>query len=284
MFRLLCAALAVGSLVTTARADRIAPYATPVERALRAPVVVVGKVTAIEKEPVSAPLYPGAQKVAHTIAVVKVESNLLGAENLTHLKVGFVRPAAEQGAGVQAGRGLNNPELKEGQEWLFFLVKHADGAFYAVPYMTPPVETKNDGFKDQLAGVKKALAAVADPARALKAEKEQDRYEAAVTIVYTLRTPREGTRGETEQVPLSAEESGPILRALGEGVWAPTPASQSLNGYGAFSMLGLTEKDGWTAPAVAPGADFFATSRQAFVKWLAGPGKDYRIKKLVPKK
>src|SRR4051812_124118 len=116
MTRSLLALSAVLAVVTSVRADRMAPYADPVERALRVPVVVIGKVTAVEKDAVDATLYPGApNKVAHRIAVVKVETGLLGADNTTHLKVGFVP------AGAGGRRGPENPELKEGQEWLFFL-------------------------------------------------------------------------------------------------------------------------------------------------------------------
>src|SRR5262245_13296778 len=80
MSRFLIASLVVIVVAIPASADRMAPIARPVERALRTPVVVVGKVTAIEKDPVDATLYPGAQqKVSFKIAVVKVETNLAGA-------------------------------------------------------------------------------------------------------------------------------------------------------------------------------------------------------------
>ena len=35
---------------------------------------------------------------------------------------------------------------------------------------------------------------------------------------------------------------------------------------------------------VPAGKDYVELTRQAYLKWLDGPGKDYRIKKLVPKK
>ena len=38
------------------------------------------------------------------------------------------------------------------------------------------------------------------------------------------------------------------------------------------------------AAAPEAGKDFVELTRAAYVKWLDGPGKDYRIKKLVPKK
>src|SRR5262245_26389924 len=137
MLRVVLIAFAVTVFTLPARADRAAPIAHPVERALRVPVVVVGKVTAIEKDTIDAPLYPGStNKVTHRIAVVKIETNLIGADGTTHLKVGFVTAGTP---GIRPGRGPDNPELKEGQEWLFFLTKSPAGGFHIIPYMTPPV-------------------------------------------------------------------------------------------------------------------------------------------------
>ena len=279
MLRASLAAFAVLALALPARADRVAPVVSPVERALRVPVVVVGKVTAVEKDAVDAPLYPGApQKVAHKIAVVKVGTALAGADGVTHLKVGFVT------ADAKLRRGPDNPELKADQEWLFFLTKNASGDFYAIPYMTPPVESSAKDYKAQVAAVTKALAAVADPAKALAAEKAEDRYAAALAIAYKFRTPLEGSGGAVEQVTLTAEESRPLLKALAAGSWKGEAGEPALNGYQAFASLGLGAADGWTPPAAVAGTDFAETTRAAFIKWLDGPGKDYRVKKLVPKK
>ncbi len=281
MLRASLVAIALLAVAATARADRIGPITSPVERALRAPVVVVGKVTSVEKDTIDAPLYTGStQKVAHKIAVVKIESGLTGAENLTHIKIGFVPTNAP---GIRPGRGPENPELKEGQEWLFFLTKNADGGFHAIPYMLPPVESKAADYKAQFASVKKVLAAIADHAKALKAEKAEDRFEAAIVILYKLRTVPEGSIGPMENVPLTAEESRPILKALTEGAWKTEPAGRTLNGFSAFSMLGLGVADGWKPPAAVAGKDFLEQTREAYATWLDGPGKDYRIKKLVPK-
>jgi hypothetical protein len=270
------AALVVAS--PAARADRAAPIAQPIERALRVPVVVVGKITAIEKDPVEATLYPGVpNKVAYRIALVKVESNLLGADGSTHLRVGFI-PAA---AGLR--RGPENPNLAEGQEWLFFLTKHHDGPFHAIPYMTPPLDAKAEDYKAQVEGVKKVMAAVADPIKSLKAAKAEDRFQAAVALVTKHRTTPEGVR-EVEQVALPADESALILKALAEGDWKAKGRADRLNGLSAFYSLALTEKDGWKPPAPVPGGDFTEQLRQSFTKWLYGPGKDYRVKKLVPKR
>ncbi|MBN9122335.1 MAG: hypothetical protein J0I06_24880 [Planctomycetes bacterium] len=256
-----------------ARADRIAPAFSPAERALRAPVVVVGKVTAIEKDTIDARAYPGAaNKLAYKIAVVKIETGLAGTDGVTHVKIGFT-----------TGRRYETA-LTEGQEALFFLTKHHEGPFYIVPYMAPPMDAKAANFKQQVEEAKTVLALVADPAKALKAEKAEDRFAAAVAVVFQLRMPRmEAPRG-TEAVALTADESRPILKALAEGAWKVDRFDQTLNGYRSFVLLGLTEADGWKPPAPEAGKDVVELTRAAYIKWLDGPGKDYRIKKLVPKK
>ncbi len=277
MKRFLLAVCVLAVIAIDVRADRIAPIASPIERAIRSRAVLVGKVTAIEKDTVDAPLFPGAtNKVAHKIAVVKIETGLAGVENITHIKIGFVPP------NPALRRGPDNPELKEGQEWLFFLTKNEAGGFYTIPYLTPPIESIAADYKDQVASVKTMLGLVADPAKAMKAEKAEDRFNAAVAILLKYRSVPEGTR-ETETITLTADESRPILKALGEGVWKTERASASMNAYSAFAMLGLTDKDGWKQPKLIEGKNFFEQMREAYNVWLAGPGKDYRIKKLVPK-
>ena len=67
MSRFLLPALVVLAVAAPARADRMAPVNSPAERALRVPVVVVGKVTAFEKDAVELFPYPGATaKVEHS--------------------------------------------------------------------------------------------------------------------------------------------------------------------------------------------------------------------------
>jgi hypothetical protein len=273
MSRLWLGAVVLVLVAVPARADRIAPISGPAERALRAPVVVVGKVTAIEKDAIDAHGYPGANtKLPFKIAVVKIETGLAGAADLTHIKVGF------------APSRRYEVTLTEGQECLFFLAKHHEEAFHVMSYLTPPIDAKAIEFKQYVEEAKKALAAVADPAKALKAEKPEDRAAAATAIVYKLRSLFEETPKASEAVALSADESRPILKALAEGVWKADRRELTLSAYRAFILLGLGEADGWKAPAAEAGKDYVELTRAAYIKWLDGPGKDYRIKKLVPKK
>src|SRR4029079_5732777 len=86
-----------------------------------------------------------------------------------------------------------------------------------------------------------------------------------------------------ETVPLAADENLLILQALVQGDWSVDPKGVRLNGFSAIHRLGLSEADGWKAPGAKPNEEFAETTRKAFVAWLAGPGKDYRVKKVVPK-
>jgi hypothetical protein len=280
--RTLAVTVALLAFAAPAFAGAPAPIPHPIERAFRAPVVVVGKVTSIEKDTVDAAPYPGLPKVAHKVAVVKIETNLAGAAGLTHLKVGFVPPAKPDPKAKRDPRERPAPDLKEGQEMLFFLTKHADGAFYAMPNMLFPVDAKAADYKAQVEAVTKALAAAADPAKALAAEKAEDRFHAALALVTKYRL-FEGTR-DVEAVPIAADENRLILKALAEGDWSFDPRGVRLNGFIAVYRLGLSEADGWKAPGGKQGEEYHETMRKAFVAWVNGPGKEFRIKKFVPTK
>lgn len=308
---LFVAALAVLALVGTAPAYAlmIAPP-QPAQMAINAPVVVTGKVTAIEKETVdaTAPYVGAKEKQTYTIAVVKINDALSGANNLTHIKIGFIPPAKAQPGGVKPvpvapgqpmilpapGRpirpGFQNPELKVGQEALFFLSKHPTADFYIIPNMNNPVDVSTDAGKKQLEEVKKITSIIADPMKGLKSDKADVRTETAATMVQKYRSyPMFG--GEVDNVAINAEESKLILKALAEADWKQVrPGFGTPNPMNAFYQLGLTDKDGWVPPKFVrpqpgqPPVDFTAVQKDAFVKWLAGPGKDYVIKKVVAKK
>lgn len=284
------------ALVPSAPALMIA-MKTPAQRALTADVVVVGKVTAVEKEPVEAKPFPNSpQKLQYRVAVVQVESRLAGADNLTHLKVGFIPPPPPQPQPVpQPGirplpirRPFMAPELKPGDQFLLFLNKHQDAGFYMIPGMSPPIPMKGENAKNEIEGIKKVLQVVADPEKALKAEKAEDRYFAAATLITKYRSYPEYAAGGVDQEPIDAGESKLILKALAEGDWTKFDRDAP-SGMQAFNTLGLSPKDGFVRPRpvpVKPGqpaVNFNKLTQQAFVKWLDGPGKDYRIKKIVPK-
>ena len=290
-------AIAAVVVTSTPAAGLMIAPSPPGQRAISADVVLVGKVVGVAKDPVQAASpYAGAKdKAAYQIATVKVETGLMGADKVKEIKVGTILPPKVNPnpklprPPIGGPRGRFGAELVEGQELILFLVKHPTADFYIIPGMAMPIDMKGEQAKKELEAVKAVAATLADPAKAMKADKAEARAEAATTIVMKYRAyPSLG--GEVDQAPIAAEESKVLLKALAEGDWnimnrrfdAPPNALQ------AFQSLGLTAKDGWVEPVIvnAPGAppvDYGAVQKDAFLKWLDGPGKDYVIKKLVPK-
>ena len=172
---------------------------------------------------------------------------------------------------------------------LFFLTKHPTADFYVFPGMNYPLDLSTDAGKKALEQVKKVTTALADPMKGLKSDKAAVRAETATYMAMKYRTyPLNG--GEVEQVAIPSDESKLILKSLAEADWGNKGGESGPNALTAFYQLGLTAKDGWKPPAFPqpkpgqPPVDFTAIQKDAFVKWLAGPGKDYQIKKFVPKK
>ena len=62
----------------------------PVEQAAMADLVVVGKITGMEPQPVAVERRQGTARVHHLVATVRIEETLLGAKGVTHIRVGFV--------------------------------------------------------------------------------------------------------------------------------------------------------------------------------------------------
>lgn len=286
------AAFAVGLAAVPSSALMIAMKPAG-QRAITADAVVIGKVTSIEKDMIEAKPFVGSpNKVAYKVAVVKIETALAGVKDVTHIKVGFIpappAPVEQPGAPRLSSRPNRGIELKEGQEMVFFLAKHPDGPFHIMPMMSPPLDVKAEETKKELESLKKSLAVIADPMKALKAEKAEDRIFAASVMATKYRSyPDAG--GEVDQTPIAADESKLILKGIAESDWTKFDRTAS-NGMQSFYMLGLTDKDGWVAPKPVrpqpgqPAVNFNQVTKDAFVKWLDGPGKDYVIKKIVPKK
>ena len=258
------APLALLVLTTAARADRM-PDFSPEVRAAVAGVTVIGTVTEIEKELVQAKPYPGAtDPVAYTVAVVKVETNVHGAKNVTHVRVGFILPPA----------GLlpryPQPTLKADQKVCLFLNKHPDGGFHVFAPLSPPVEN-SDANKAVLDAVKKLAPVFADPLAALTADKAEDRAHAATWLLTRYRQSRYA--GLTAEEAIPADESKALLAALAESSGLPA----------GVQLLNLTKADGYNPPQPKPGEDAAVLMRDEFKRWAANEGAKYAVKKLVPK-
>lgn len=291
MRKILLTAVAVTLAVSVgpAFALRVAAPA-PGQAALNAQVVVAGKVAKVEKDLVEAPSpYPGAKdKQNYKVAVVKIETGLIGSDKLKEIKVGVFQPPAPKPGAPRLGRGPQVAfDIKEGQQLLLMLNKHPHADFYIFGGFENPADLTSDAGKKALDEVKKVSAILADPKKALKSDKAEARGEAAAIMVMKYRS---GVQfGEAEQVAIPAEESKLILQGLIDGEWNANRFGGPPNPFTASHQLGLTMKDGWIEPVIAPsppGApqpNYAAIRKDAFTKWLAGPGKDYQIKKFVPK-
>jgi hypothetical protein len=266
----------VGS-ASSARAIAIRLVPLP-ERVATADAIVVGKVTTIEDKTVSAEPFPGQKdKVEYHIAVVKIGDGLQGAKGLTHLKIGFIKPATPAGGGTVPIRpirgGFVPPQPAVDQEGCYFLSKHHAENFYVMRDNNSFInKAGNANFDKDVAKVKELAKLLADPKKGLKSKSAEDRSQTAAMLVvrYTMQHP-----GQNKQVPIDAEESKLILQGLADGDWTKGFSPTELTPQMVFGRLGLTDKDGWApGPLTTPNA--FQDAAKA---WIKGHAESYRIQR-----
>jgi len=303
MRRIVFASLAAASLAIAAEPAmglRIAVqnFSTS-QKVAQSEVVVTGKVTSLEKETVDLPQYPGDKnKVAFTVAVIKVESSLAGAKNVTHIKVAFsAQPGGEQpgidlpikGRPIRPGGGFGPIQLTEGQEGIFFLAKHpGSDSYYAVQQGYTPIAAKAENYKDELAKIKTIVDALADPVKALKAEKLDARLTATAVIVGKYRS---NPTGQLVEVAIPAEETKLIMKTLLEADWAvadmPPPGFDYQSSPNTIaSMIGIYPgAHGIPQIQIKPGdtEGYSVKMKAAITAWYAKSGDKFEIKKFVAK-
>ena len=269
-------------VAAVAPASAIVPLTAPPlpERVALADMIVLGKVSAVEDELVeAAPLVkiPGVtKKVSFRIAVVSVQSSLLGAEKIEHVRVAFAPPATD---GAKSGRGTSRlalVRLAAGDEGCFFLRKHPDELLYVAAAAYDFVDkAKTKAFDQEITQVKRCVHLIGDPKAGLGAEKGEDRLLTAALLIYRYRTPRQVYRGKPKTEPVDAEQSRRITAALAEGDWSTKETPAPVSPLSLFLRLGLTKEDGWEIPPV------LAEVAPAARKWLRDH-PDYRIRRYLP--
>jgi hypothetical protein len=285
MRRTIQALILLLSLAPSAFAGKIIAQLGIAQQTVQSEVAVVGTVTSIENELAEIKAHPGAKETTgHTVAVVKVETTIRGLKNTTHVKVGFVKmaEASPQKELIEDFRDNRIQNLHEKGQYLLFLQKHAVGNFYVFTYQTPPLLiTDAEKQTGAIAEAKLAAGAIADPMKALKAEKAQDRALAAMVLLQHYRLPAQ--RGEVDRVAIDADENAAILKAIAEGDW-----TIAVTGYtrlsSAIQHLAISPIEGWAYPTVKAGENVDLVYQKAFQDWLAGPGAKYRFQKFVAKK
>jgi hypothetical protein len=245
-----------------------------------ADLIALGKVTAIEDEPVkAAPLVkiPGVtNKVTFRIAVVTIESPILGADKLERVRVAFAPPPAIKSNMPRGGRLAIVP-LAAGDEGCFFLHKHPDEPFYvasaAYDFLA---KDKTKEFDKEIAQVKRCVRLLNDTKTGLGSKEADDRLLTATLLIYRYRTPRHVYVGKPPTEPIPADESKRILTTLAEADWDQKEVSTEGKPMGLFLRLGLTREDGWVLPAELPRV------APAAKKWLHDHAAEYRIQRYLP--
>jgi hypothetical protein len=280
-----CEGLVVATAVTVSAgvAPAIVPLAEPslAQRTALADLVVLGKVMRLEPDLVEAsPVLKiaRARQIPYQIAVVSVETSILGPKNPERIRIGFVVLPSNPESQAKYRR-LARIKLEEGQEGCFFLTKHPDEPFYVAQAgydFLDMAKTKDYGKK--LVEIKHCAQLWRDPDAGLRAAAPADRLLTAAMLIFRCRTARYVYSGKPQTIPIDAEQSRRILAALAESEWKEEEAPLELSPFSLFMRLDLTSEDGWMPPPSAAG------QIEAAKKWLQANGPTYRIQKYVPEK
>lgn len=249
------------------------------QRMALADCVVVGKVVELESEMVEAfPLLKlaGSAKLSYRIAVVAVDSSLIGEPGLTKIRVGFVAPPPGQ-ENAPRFRRLAKIKLSVGRQGCFFLRKHPDESFLvaedAESLMDKAVVKE---FDKGLELARRCSTLLKKPSAGLTSKNAEDRWLIAAALIYRYRSPRFAYKGAPKTEAVDVTESAAVLAALYETDWSEETAEKQLSPLRLFVRLGLTEQDGWISPGSAK--DWPAAART----WLKEKGSSYRIQRFVP--
>ena len=266
------------------------------QRAVNSQLVVSGT-AAQEKEPAEVEQFKGSPvKVKYKVFSVKVADTLVGekAEKVRILvgpgdfaAVQFEQPG--QPAPPYFPAYLNSVQLIDGQEGVFFLTRHPMADGWVLVAGNPPLNPLDTRYKDDLAAVKAVAATYADPIKALKAEKADDKMKAAAVLLtrYSRPPAYDGKPYERKAVP--AEEAKLIFQAMLDADWEVWDKPQqpgevrdyTLNPTNLLGQMQVYQgaKGAASFPPVQPkpGQGYTAAYKEAFVAWREGAGKDFQV-------
>ncbi|MCU0704889.1 MAG: hypothetical protein MUF18_13000 [Fimbriiglobus sp.] len=281
---------------------RVAPveYTGPTafQKAINTSLVVAGTVS-VGKETVEAEQWKGQPlKTTHRVASIKVTDTFVGAKADT---IRVLMPPADPTYPNDPFPGqpyvapfVNSVQFIDGQEGVFFLTPHPTVAGAFMPAQgNPPLNPLDTNYKADLAEVKGVAAVHADPLKALKAEKPEDRIRAAFVLVNKYRQPPAFDGKKYEETPIPAEETKLIFQALLEADWdewdKPRLGGEIVdwtrspsNVIGRLQLYtGAPGVKNFPQVQPQPGQGYHAAMRDALKKWREGDGKDYQIKRFV---
>jgi hypothetical protein len=282
------AALTLVIVTTPGRAAFDLPY-----RVASSPIIIFGKVTAIEDGVVRVPIFDDPKnKGDFRVAVVKIEEALAGAKDMKEIKVGFLpsKPALNPKEPVPTMTGAPFV-LTKGQEVCLFLQPHSSGKFYVPPLSSSRLlekpKKKPDAFEKDYALVKRCVNLLDDADKGLKSKGAEDRLLTALMLLAKYRDPELAGKAGAKEEAIDADESKLILQALAEFVGTGFPDNSKkypelsrqmdwqFTALDLSSRLGCGEKDGLEFPK-----DRNKSFEEA-KKWLQDNVEKYRIKRYV---
>jgi len=274
-------AIVIGLAVTSFARAVIPSVKPPVpQRVALADFVVVGKVKALESGLVyAAPVLkiPGVGKIPYQIAVLSVQSTIVGDKEPKEMRIGYVPPALP-GSGVPARyRRFAQLELAVNQEGCFFLRKHPEEDFAVAQASYDFMDKASEkNYAQDLALAKQCARLLEAPLDNLRAKDGEERRLTAAMLLFRYRTPRYVYRGKPATEPIDTAQSKLILSALQAGDWSDEAAASPMAPLNLFLWLGLTEGDGWMEPR---SPKEYPAAAQA---WLRAHAGTYCIQRYVP--
>ncbi len=217
MIRVVAAILLLMAWLPLVRAGFPRPEPPIPQRVALADCVIVGQVTSVPEDPVHAfalPKIAGAPKVPHQMAVVRIDSVVVGAKDLQELRVGFVTPPPSP-------RRQPGFHWSVGQQGCFFLRKHPDESFWVLQADYDMLDKGRDkDYERRLALVRRCSKLIKDVEASLTAPDAEDRLLTAGMLILRYRTPSTSTAGRPRRnrlTPSKTGESWPYLpRASGQ--------------------------------------------------------------------
>jgi hypothetical protein len=229
-------------------------------------VIVVARVLALERAPVSVLPYPQAPaRQPYYMARVRVTETLMGAPGLKDIRVGSLAPFGSRPQGF-----LQPVPLAAGQETLFYLGKHPTENFYILVDPPPQARMGSTAFTREVGAVKRCVRLRKDLDAGLKSEDRKDRLFAAGVLIWSFKT-SPGVivgRARIRVEPVAADTSKRILDALAEADWSRKPGADVPDPGRLFDWMQLRPADGWR----------YGQSKKG---WVESNRQTYRFKRTV---
>ncbi len=246
------------------------------KKVVQSEIIVVGKIQHLENDLLLLKAYSEAKEnTPFQIATLKVEKNLLGLKNETHLRIGWP-------ININIGRRVLSPgPFTIGQKGCFFLVKYPDQDFYFAQQLTSPLRDDSPSYKEDIEEIKKIVKVLNEPSKALAAKTAAERSQAINILLNKYSSePQQLPKGKKlVRKPIDPAESKLILTILAEMEWKVK--NENILALELFYKLGVEGEIHWAEPKFTTVEEYRNKMKLISKKWLQENKESYRIKKWV---